>query len=158
MTAPSKAGTVLLGGDARIEGPGGPIPVAVVPCVYRLAEDRGIEAPAAAQTAAAMAEGHDAVAYVVDCACPGVLTPMQYGGHYLELDRAVLEPLVQMSTVVLWARGHEPYLDVLAGLPHTILAWSRAETGLGRGDVETPGLTATDDGLGDYVLEVRPCR
>ncbi|MCB8932001.1 MAG: hypothetical protein H6534_01040 [Chthonomonadaceae bacterium] len=81
----------------------------------------------------AMEFGADGVFYQLEGAHPAAATPMQYGGFYLELDRALLGEVGEARLNVMYvAGGPEPYLDFVADLPAHLFAW----------DVETSGIAA----------------
>lgn len=88
----------------------------------------------------AMEFGADGVFYRLEGAHPAGSTPMQYGGFYLELDRALLAEIEDARLNVIYvAGGPEPYLDFVADLPAHLFAW----------DVEASGVS---------LAEVRPMR
>ena len=62
---------------------------------------------------------------------PAISTPMQYGGFYLEHDRALLAEIEDARLNVLSVEGGpEPYLDFVADLPSHVLAWDVPATGI----------------------------
>lgn len=68
--------------------------------------------------------GADGVFYVLDGAHPGVTTPMEYGGHFLEVDRQLLNSVIDARFNVLYVRGEsEPYIDFVSDLPAHAFAW-----------------------------------
>jgi hypothetical protein len=72
----------------------------------------------------ALERGADGVFYILDGAYPGVTTPMEYGGHFLELDRHLLTEVMDARFNVLFVRGErEPYLDFVSDLPAHAFAW-----------------------------------
>ena len=77
-----------------------------------------------AEAQAALELGADGVAYILDGAYPGATTPMEYGGHYLEVDRAILTALAEAPLNLVFVRGdNDPYLDFVADLPAAFLGW-----------------------------------
>jgi hypothetical protein len=79
----------------------------------------------------AMDLGLDGIAYILAGASPSVTTPMQYGGHFLELDREILDSVREARFNLLWVRGDsEPYLDFVIDLPAHAFAWDMARTGI----------------------------
>lgn len=79
---------------------------------------------------AALSTGADGVAYVIDGAYPGASTPMQYGGYYLERDRALLEQFDSARFNLIFVEGtEEVYLDSVSDLAGDALGWRVSETG-----------------------------
>jgi hypothetical protein len=73
---------------------------------------------------ASLEHGADGVFYVLDGAYPGVTTPMEYGGHFLEIDRQLLSGVIDARFNVLYVRGEaEPYIDFVSDLPAHAFAW-----------------------------------
>lgn len=67
--------------------------------------------------------GADGIAYRLEGACPSVSTPMQYGGHYLEADREILQEFASAPFNLLHVGGEEPYLDFVIDLPAHAFSW-----------------------------------
>jgi hypothetical protein len=85
----------------------------------------------AAQTRSSIEEaleaGADGVVYRLAGAMPSVTTPMQYGGHFLEVDREILAGLAEARFVLLYVEGQEePYLDFVIDLPAHAFGWDAA--------------------------------
>lgn len=73
---------------------------------------------------AALANGADGVFYELDGAYPEVTTPMEYGGHFLEVDRRLLSEIEQARFNVLYVKGDkDPYIDFVCDLPAHAFAW-----------------------------------
>jgi len=73
---------------------------------------------------ASLEHGADGVFYVLDGAHPGVTTPMEYGGHFLEIDRQLMSGVIDARFNVLYVRGEsEPYIDFVSDLPAHAFAW-----------------------------------
>lgn len=71
-----------------------------------------------------------AVLYVLYGAAENWCTPMQFGGHYLEVERELLAPTYQKVPVLLWIVGEEgAYLDFVADLPTCFIGWDVQATG-----------------------------
>ena len=63
------------------------------------------------------------VFYRLDGAYPSASTPMEYGGHYLEVDRDVLSS-IQNSFVIVFVEGEgEVYFDFVSDLPADAMGW-----------------------------------
>ncbi len=76
---------------------------------------------------AALDRGADGIAYWLDGAYPAATTPMEYGGHYLELDRGLLDAFAEARFNLVFVEGLvEPYLDFVSDLPAHAFGW-RAE-------------------------------
>lgn len=68
--------------------------------------------------------GADGICYLIDGAYPAASTPMQYGGFFLERDRALLESASRAHVnMVLVAGSEEPYIDFVSDLPAALFAW-----------------------------------
>jgi hypothetical protein len=61
--------------------------------------------------------------YVVAGAEPNWTTPMQYGGHFLELDRELIGSRRPAITLI---GGAETYVDIVSDLAETFLIWNTA--------------------------------
>jgi hypothetical protein len=59
--------------------------------------------------------------YIVAGAEPGVTSPMQYGGHFLELDR---ELIGTRSPAITLIGGPETYIDVVSDIAKSYLIWN----------------------------------
>lgn len=74
---------------------------------------------------AALGSGADGIAYHLDGAYPEATTPMEYGGHFLEVDRSILTALAEAPLNLVYVEGDtEPYLDFVADLPAAFLGWN----------------------------------
>lgn len=126
------------GGDAavlaRVLSPLGRAIKAEIPIVALLHEDveQGAKTldrltdEAKSEMLAALANGADGVAYELDGAYPAVTTPMEYGGHFLEVDRKLLAELVEARFNLLCVKGEqEPYIDFVCDLPAHGFAWDQ---------------------------------
>lgn len=72
----------------------------------------------------AIGQGADGICYVIDGAYPNYSTPMQYGGHFLELDREILSEFAQARLNMIYVAGADsPYLDFTSDLPGHLFAW-----------------------------------
>jgi len=61
--------------------------------------------------------------YIVAGAEPEFTTPMQYGGHFLELDRDLIGSHKPAITLI---GGPETYVDIVSDLAETFLVWNPA--------------------------------
>lgn len=81
--------------------------------------------------ASALEGGADGVFYRLDGAYPDASSPMQYGGHYLEVDRALLTEVRDARLNVLFVEGgEETYYDCLTDLPAHAFAWDLKQSGV----------------------------
>ncbi|HRF61120.1 MAG TPA: hypothetical protein PLH94_14550 [Fimbriimonadaceae bacterium] len=79
----------------------------------------------------ALEAGADGLFYRLDGAYPAATTPMEYGGHYLEVDRALLAAFGEARFNVLLVEGRdEVYYDFVSDLPAHAFAWDRAHSGV----------------------------
>lgn len=75
----------------------------------------------------ALDQGADGVFYELDGAYPSQTTPMEYGGHFLEVDRQLLDEVKDARFNVLYVCGDEdPYVDFVIDLPAHAFAWDVA--------------------------------
>ena len=73
---------------------------------------------------AALESGADGVLYRVFGAEPSLSTPMQFGGHYLERERELLQSISDARFNVVYIEGgDEVFLDVVSDLPAHALGW-----------------------------------
>jgi hypothetical protein len=104
----------------------------------------------------ALHDGADGVFYVLDGAYPGTTTPMEYGGHFLEIDRHLLAEVQDARFNVLYVRGEQdPYLDFVSDLPAHAFAWD-PRSGVRAEQVRQMrhGALATADDDGEFRLIV----
>ncbi|HRJ26806.1 MAG TPA: hypothetical protein PLO61_04760 [Fimbriimonadaceae bacterium] len=93
--------------------------------LQKIADDvrRGIER--------ALDLGADGIFYRLIGAMPAMTTPMEYGGHFLEVDRELLSTAQGARINLLWIEGDdEPYLDFVSDLPASLLGWDVVSTGI----------------------------
>lgn len=88
------------------------------------------------EMAEALDAGLDGIYYVIAGAHPRGSTPMQYGGHYLEVDRRLLAEVSDARCVIGWVDAPaDPYLDFLSDLPCHALGWDVAHSEVPLDDV-----------------------
>lgn len=75
------------------------------------------------EAALALKAGADGIWYHMEGADASQSTPMQYGGHFLELDRELLAGFGKEAINVVAVIGAEPYLDFVCDLPADFFAW-----------------------------------
>lgn len=72
----------------------------------------------------ALERGADGIFYVLLGARGSFCTPMQYGGHYLEVDREILEAWSDARLNVVFVAGNDDvYIDFVSDLPAHVFAW-----------------------------------
>ena len=72
----------------------------------------------------AIERGADGVFYLLDGAHPAVTTPMEYGGHFLEVDRHLLTEFQDARVNAIFVLGkRDPYLDFVSDLPAHLFGW-----------------------------------
>ena len=78
----------------------------------------------------AVTKGPDVIVYKLYGADIIHNTPMEYGGHFLEVDRSILTvndaPIIMLFVV----GGPETFIDFVSDLPAQIFAWDVAGTGV----------------------------
>lgn len=103
----------------------------------------GLVSEVRAEMTEALARGADGIFYRLQGAHPGVSTPMQYGGFYLERDRELLEEVAEARLNVLFVEGGpEPYLDFVSDLPAHLMAWDDQNVDLQSVRAMRPGAIA----------------
>lgn len=114
---------------------------------------------AIAQTRQAMQmsldRGADGILYRLYGARSKHCSPMQYGGHYLERDRELLEEFKDANLNVLFVLGNEDvYLDFVSDLPAHVFAWDSKATGIGSEQVRAMrhGAQASADSASEITL------
>lgn len=130
---------------------------------YRLTAVQGVADRCLAGTAADVdqacaqvrseTEGAEAVLYHVASASPRTCSPMEYGGKYLEADRTLLSELAVPSVLLVSSEG--AYLDVLAAMPCTVIAWRQSENPTEPAALGAVCLTASDSPAADLQFEVQ---
>ncbi|MCC6404729.1 MAG: hypothetical protein IT207_12040 [Fimbriimonadaceae bacterium] len=110
-----------------------------------------LDEEAALNQARGEALGAEAILYHLTSATGSKHSPMEYGGRFLEADRALLEACTVPT--VLHVTGAGAYLDILAALPCTVIAWSQADVQAEPTSLGAHGLTCTDAVGADLALE-----
>lgn len=104
---------------------------------------------------AALDAGADGIVYRLFGARALHSTPMQYGGHYLERDRELLEEIQDARLNVLFPVGNDDlYLDFISDLPAHVMAWDRDASGFSSAQVRTMrnGAQASSDPESEILL------
>jgi hypothetical protein len=84
----------------------------------------------------ALRDGADGIFYRLQGAEPSLCTPMQYGGHYLERDRELLQQVAEARLNVIFVDAEaDAYLDFLSDLPGHVFAWRSQSSALTLDDV-----------------------
>jgi hypothetical protein len=90
----------------------------------------GLEEEVRGRAMDSLGAGADGVLYRLHGAHPRHCTPMQYGGHYLERDRAILDSVREASFNLLFVVGdEETYFDFVSDLPAHAFGWDREASG-----------------------------
>jgi hypothetical protein len=77
------------------------------------------------------------IVYRLKGAEPKFASPMEYGGHYLEVDRELLAYGLEKSKLALVIEGGpETYLDFVSDLPATVFVWNSLETNMSQKELE----------------------
>ena len=109
----------------------------------------------------ALSEGFDGIIYVLRGAEPSLSSPMQYGGHFLEHDRALLEEFKEARLNVLVIVGGEgTFLDFVSDLPAHVFAWDVVATGYPVADLRLlrTGALATSDSSTEFYWPAESSR
>lgn len=103
-----------------------------------------------------IAAARGGVFYVLVGASPDHSTPMQYGGHFLELDREILAIADLPFRVVYIAGGEGTFLDFVSDLPAEVFAWDSEATGVTAKEMRAmrSGALASRDAEADVILSV----
>ncbi|AIE84073.1 uroporphyrinogen decarboxylase family protein [Fimbriimonas ginsengisoli] len=99
--------------------------------------------------------GADGVLYRLHGATSVHCTPMQYGGHYLERDRELLESVKGATLNLLFVVGDaDLYLDFVSDLPAHFFGWDDRTSGIGteQGRAMRDGAVATFDESADLRI------
>jgi hypothetical protein len=107
----------------------------------------------------ALDAGADGIFYRVRGATAGESTPMQYGGHFLERDRDLLERVKDATLNVVFVEGSEDvYLDFVSDLPALLFAWDSQASGYDAAYVRTlrNGAQASADPDSEVELRLAP--
>lgn len=75
------------------------------------------------EIARALEAGFKGILYRLIGAEPSKCSPMQYGGHFLEVDREILSKFEQAGTRVVFVEGEEMYFDFVSDLPCEFMGW-----------------------------------
>jgi len=111
----------------------------------------------AARTAMAnsLDAGADGVFYRLHGANAQHCSPMEYGGHYLEHDRELLQGITRAKVNVLFVVGDSDlYLDFVSDLPAHLFGWDNRTSGVSaaQGRAIRKGPVLTFDEESDVVL------
>ncbi len=82
-----------------------------------------LEEECRAEMSRALETGADGICAEMKGAEPSQSSPMEYGGHYLEVDRRLLHEVAPARFNILYVHGAEPYLDFVSDLPAHAIAW-----------------------------------
>ncbi len=75
--------------------------------------------------------GADGIFYRLDGAYPSAATPMEYGGHFLEVDRGLMEGIQEARVNLLWIEGEvDPFLDFVSDIPAHLFGWNVRQSGI----------------------------
>lgn len=103
----------------------------------------------------ALEAGADGIAYVVAGANPEHMSPMSYGGHFLERDRQILSAIPTSAYVlVAIVGGAGTYLDFVSDLPGQAFAWDAHATGVTVDEMRSmrPGVLASTVDDADLIV------
>jgi hypothetical protein len=86
----------------------------------------------------ALDQGADGICYEIEGASPEFCTPMQFGGHFLELDRELMEEISEAKFNMMWIKPkRDPYLDFVSDIPAHALAWDMNGSGRAPAEIRT---------------------
>lgn len=107
----------------------------------------------------AISRGADGILYRLNGARADLSTPMAYGGHFLEVDRALLDGCAPGAFRLVFAVGGEDsFLDFLTDLPCEAFGWDVRETGVSVKQLRAmrEGLLAAADPEADIEMSFGP--
>ena len=118
----------------RIDGPFRRAEKAAIPIVelidLDIASGDDMLAELVSETRKEIFDANEPILYVLSGPEPAKTTPMQYGGHFLERDRELLEFANEKNEVWLHVdAGPGAYLDFVSDLPAQVFAWDAVKTG-----------------------------
>lgn len=95
------------------------------------------------------------IVYLLHGARMALTTPMEYGGHFLELDRMLLEGADGCTRMVFVVGGADTFLDFVSDLPAEIFAWDPDCTGVSVAEMRRlrSGLLAAHSPEADIFLD-----
>lgn len=85
--------------------------------------------------AAKLKAGASGIVYRLVGACPEHCTPMQFGGLYLEGERAILSDVTVPTLVFI--EGAEVYFEFVSDLPATYMGWDVTQNALSLEEART---------------------
>jgi hypothetical protein len=97
--------------------------------------------------------GADGILYLLHGAEPRLSTPMEYGGHFLEVDRELLSNAGPLR-IVFVVGGEGTFLDFVSDLPAEVFSWDTEGTAVTPDQLRAmrKGAVATADPSGDIQL------
>lgn len=99
--------------------------------------------------------GAAGIFYRLDGAYAAAASPMEYGGHFLEIDRAILAEFLDGHLNILYVEGEEEvYYDCVADLPAQVFAWHSEASGATVEEMRKlrPGALAAPSQDADIIL------
>jgi hypothetical protein len=101
----------------------------------------------------AMRAGAPGIVYLLFGANPDHMSPMMYGGHFLELDRQILSES-DGNRIVFVVGGPGVYLDFVSDLPAEAFGWDVKASGVSVEEMRTmrSGVLAAADPAADLQL------
>jgi hypothetical protein len=107
-----------------------------------------------AEIETAIERNADGIFYWLRGAEPSFTTPMEYGGHFLEADREILQSANAALIVLFVDGGAGTYLDFVSDLPASIFAWDCEQTGVDVNAVRRMrnGVLATNSAAADILF------
>ena len=98
--------------------------------------------------------GADGIIYELFGADPAYSTPMEYGGHFLEVDRDILDSYEKRFRMIFLVGGEGAFVDFVSDLPGEIFAWDVNGTGISVAEMRKmrKGILAAADPEADIFL------
>lgn len=130
-------------------------PVAILKDTTAIGMVEEAEAKSLRDARGAIEGGAMGVFYEIHGADASQCTPMEYGGLFLEKDRAFLEAIADAPCNVIYINGKQPYLDFVSDLPAKVFAWDIKGSGIPVSEVRKmrDGLLAADASDADLELK-----
>jgi hypothetical protein len=103
-----------------------------------------------------LAAGADGILYCLHGATLAHMSPMSYGGHFLERDRELLSAYSSRAQIILFVAGGEgTYFDFVSDLPASAFAWDANSSMITASEMRSirAGALASADPSSDIIID-----